>query len=260
MLNGMNIYVIAGIIFIILVILYVIYLLFFTTSTSFEGVKDLQLLTDKPLNGNVQYRGDLQGYGSNINNSMSMGFVLYLVSPESNIGNRRNIFSIYDKKVVTPTPGSNTCQTDINNYITPGDAGEFPGVYLDADGSTIQFVFKMSDGSTQIATYENIPYNKICVLNIFMGDKHIDIYLDGELAKTHQFTKSLDYRSIKKSSANLITGFCGGFSGYLYNIAMWSRFLRKEQIQEFVAHCKKGYETAAKSSNITGNEVIPCAN
>lgn len=259
MLNGFNIYVIAGIIFIILVLLYVIYLLFFTTSTSFEGIKDIQLLTDRPMNGSVQYRGDLQGYGSYINNEMSMGFVLYLVSPESNIGNRRNIFSVYNKKVVTPTPGS-TCQEDINNYKTPGDAGEFPGVYLDTDGSTIQFVFKMSDGSTQIASYENMPYNKISVLNIYVGSRHLDIYLDGELAKTHQFTKPLDFTSIKKSSSNLITGFCEGFSGYLYNIAFWNRSLRKEQIADFVAHCKKGYETAAKSANITGNEVIPCAN
>jgi hypothetical protein len=258
MLDGMNLYVIAGIIFIVLVLLYVIYLLFFKSSTSFDGIKDLRLLTEKPMSGRVQYKGDLQAFGSNINNRMVVGFVLYLVSPENNINNRRNIFSIYDKQVPTPMPGSG-CKERVNNYSTPGDAAEFPGVYLLEDGSTIQFVFQMEDGSTQMVTFPNFPYNKISVVNLFMDRKYVDIYLDGELAKTHQFTKTLDFRTIRKASASFVSGYCEGFSGYLYNVELWNKFLNKKQLLDYVTYSKTSYEAAAKSSNISGNEIIPCA-
>lgn len=259
MINGYGIYTIAGIIFIILVLLYVFYLLAFKPSTSFAGIEDLKLLTEKPINGKIQYKADLMAFGSNINRSMSMGFVLYLVSPESNINQRRNIFSIYDKKVNVPIPGS-ACKEAMTAYNTPSDASEFPGVYLDDDGSTLQFVFQTESGNPQIMTYKGAPYNKICVVNLFMSRRHVDLFIDGELAKTHQFTENLDYDCIKKSSTNLICGYCDGFSGYLYNIQLWNKSLTQKQLQDYVVHSKSSYEKAAKSSKISGNEVIPCAN
>lgn len=261
----MNIYIIFGLAIILLIILYFIHITFFKSKVSFNSIDDIQFFGNKPNNGKLYYKGDLLGFGRNIYNGMSIGYVLYLTSPENNVNHRRNIFAIYDSQINKP---NDECIENIDNYNLPtrvqsingnNTPGIFASSYLDKNGSTLQVGFQLVDGTIEYAVVDNIPYNKINVINYNIGDKYIEIYIDGKLAITKQFRKQIDYNILQQTNTNIVSGYCEGFNGYLYNLVLWNKKLDMNQLSKYVASSKIGYKNIVQTTNAYGLEIIPCS-
>ena len=261
----MNIYVIFGIAIILFILSYFIYISFFKRNISFNSINDIQFFGNKPNNGKLYYKGDLLGFGRNISKELSIGYVLYLTSPENNVNHRRNIFTIYDSQI---NKSSNGCRENMDNYNLPTriksiNGNNIPGIfassYLDVNGSTLQVGFQLVDGTIEYAVIDNIPYNKINVINYNIGDKYIEIYIDGKLAITKQFRKQIDYNVLQQSNTKIVSGYCEGFNGYLYNLVLWNKKLDINQLSKYVISSKIGYKNIVKKTNAYGLEVMPCS-
>lgn len=114
-----------------------------------------------------------------------------------------------------------------NNEGPGGPLLQAPGIWLHKDENTLRINMNTYENVREFVDIENIPLNKWVHLTVAVRQRHMDIFINGNLVKRHEL-EGLP----KQNSGDVYINSFKGFGGYVSNVKYFNYYASFRDIDE----------------------------
>lgn len=277
----MNRYYTFTILVLVVIILYALYKLYVYYTNSYSSSNSRILFREKPLEGGTYLMELLDGF--NVNDKLTIGFLIAPMSPEFKYNEIKHIFSLTSGSFELPATITAGTKIERNNMIdivhnqTPLNQTQQtcenlllidnPEVksynfilssYISEDAKSI--VFNVStDGERESITNYDIRYGEPQIYMVEIDGLALNIYVNGKLADSKNLKNRVAFDALGKNNLSIVKGICDGFYGYIYHLQTWPYLLEQNDKEKFSKNILKKYQSTIESDTQNSYPMVKCS-